>query len=132
MKTNRFKFRAWDILDKKMLTLHHLCLFPESDGRTIAVMAQNANLYPMDRVIVMQCTSLKDKHGTLIFEGDIIRSERWKTLHEIKWGLRIEARLLKREGHDWPPQFLECFDSDDIEVIGSIHDNPELLKGGNI
>ena len=25
---------------------------------------------------------------------------------------------------------LACVDSDDIEVIGNIHDNSELLKGG--
>ena len=70
-----------------------------------------------------------EKNDNKIFEGDIVRTQRGK-LYEIKlykgaWV--VWDRKAKHDIYKW--DFLNTF-LPTIEVIGNIHDNPELLKGG--
>ena len=79
-----------------------------------------------------QYTGLRDKNGKEIYEGDIIRSfdsDGDAILHYIVWeevcfvalykGRCFRSKCSLRQ--DWLDEF-------DKEVIGNIHDNPELLK----
>ena len=73
---------------------------------------------------VGQYTGLTDKNGKKIFEGDIIKAMMdygpagfYERIVPIKW--------LNDVGYQW-----QYFDISTIEIIGNIHDNPELL-GGN-
>ena len=67
---------------------------------------------------VGQWTGLVDKNGKKIFEGDIVRT-RGKDIYLVEWN------------NDYGG--FECFnyetgiDLNSAEVIGNIHDNPELL-----
>lgn len=77
---------------------------------------------------VGQYTGLTDKNGTKIFEGDIVRlpyPEHIETFVCFWDDGNIEFGL-KNEKED----FGLAYASRDIEIIGNIHDNPELLKGG--
>ena len=75
---------------------------------------------------VGQCTGLRDKNGTLIFEGDICKSI--DGLFLIAWDDKKCAYLMRF--HDYPNESLYMEEMwKDSEVIGNIYDNPELLNG---
>ena len=93
-------------------------------------------MYSVDPATVGQYTGLKDRNGVRIFEGDIISMQgcagyvRFGTYASayssgdthvgffIEW---IVDRMLRIDLAFWTNQR-------EIEVIGNIHDNPELLE----
>lgn len=77
--------------------------------------------FEVDPATVGQLTGLLDKHGKRIFEGDIVAS-RVRRPYEVKW----EDGVFCMIGTAIPISRVGIF-----EVIGNIHDNPELLREGN-
>ena len=91
---------------------------------------------------VGQYTGLEDKNGKKIFEGDIV--ELYDKNNDIRMKAYVEFGNPNRE-YNWGYQlvpigevtadldillWVEMEDTGAfIEVIGNIHDNPELLKG---
>ena len=93
---------------------------------------------------VGQYTGMKDKNGKKIFEGDIVRltdehnEMEWTAVvvfgnpnGDYNWGWQLNAI----EEFDGNKDILLWVDMEEsgayCEIIGNIHDNPELLKGGN-
>ena len=75
---------------------------------------------------VGQYTGLTDKNGTKIFEGDIVRAfTRFSEIYVSS--VAYHDGIFWFKNWSWT-KFLFKFEK--IEVIGNIHDNPELLKGG--
>lgn len=75
----------------------------------------------VDPVTIGQCTGIKDKNGNLIFEGDIIETVyRCKIcVYWAEYGYTTKGCI----NGTWYPDAL----SRNLEIIGNIHDNPELL-----
>jgi hypothetical protein len=77
--------------------------------------------YFRDDVVWVEFTGLHDKNGKEIWEGDIVRwfDHQW----EIKWGLGRWAICGTLLDYDFSP-----INHSEMEVIGNIYENPELLK----
>lgn len=72
--------------------------------------------------VLMQYTGLKDKNGTEMYEGDIVKFPRDKVGH-IVWN--------QKESGFWIEAVVSVdykLDMGEVEVIGSIYENPELLN----
>lgn len=87
---------------------------------------------------VGQYTGLTDKNGKKIFEGDIIKSH-GNDSYVIKYGEYIPRNYCLARYYDKPTIGFYAYDGERCfqlstnsrcyEVIGNIHDNPELAEG---
>ena len=77
----------------------------------------------VERETVGQFTGLSDKNGTRIFEGDIVeyREERGEIVYSTE-----EARFMV-EFDTWCTDFDHLY-GHEVEVVGNIHGNPEMLE----
>lgn len=81
--------------------------------------------WEVDPQTVGQYTGLKDKNGKLIFEGDIYHHGDLNIKYIVQWlDSGFKGKQLKSSSHAG----LEYW-ADKIEIIGNIHDIPELLEG---
>lgn len=88
--------------------------------------------FPVNPGTVGQYTDLQDKNGTRIFEGDICRNTRTGEIVSVKWHGTMAGYVWSkpRKDNKYLYDFGELFRVyDKYEVIGNIHDNPELLGG---
>ncbi|EPA8101094.1 YopX family protein [Enterococcus faecalis] len=90
-------------------------------------------VYLIDKETVGQSTGLKDKNGVEIFEGDIV---------QYRDGEYSYLGIVKRDCYQFFIDGIEPDDSYDfidvsntfdgtssLEILGNIHENPELLEG---
>ncbi|PDG15769.1 hypothetical protein AWL03_02030 [Listeria monocytogenes] len=81
---------------------------------------------------VSQFTGLTDKNGKKIFEGDIIEIIEIDAFGNLDWN-RLKGKVMFSEGA-WLVTDNRSFaiplwsEINEIEVIGNIHENPELLE----
>ena len=113
------KFRVWDKLDKEIYEVGEIHWFRGEfdfigDGITFKRDA--------DEVELMQSTGLLDKNGKEIFEGDIVKcSGLLGTIESFKamWICSfVKYNNYQKVG----------FFAQEIEVVGNIYENPELLE----
>lgn len=130
------KFRAWDNLLNKMLVVYRISFDGPVDGVQVHCYLDDRGAegsteyaYDGDGLILEQSTGLKDVNGKDIYEGDILKTK--AGLIQI-----VEQGILETDREDIISGFYANNLSDgkphtfsyDDEVIGNVHENPELLE----
>lgn len=147
------KFRAWDKRTKKLIQIQgfkyvgekHIQLFYfDTDGCSTTCTCEK------EFIVLIQYTGLKEKNGTEIYEGDIVIFNHIKDeypevenifFHNVnrteyqkkyvaefcntyyRYGLRF------RNGSTHFMVVQATITNHNVEVIGNIYENPELLEG---
>ena len=79
-------------------------------------------------------TGLTDKNGVEIFEGDVVRTQ-YGRLCVVIWhqtDCHCGWDLYPVNDDHKPPSKWCAFNSDCLEVVANIHDNPDMLKGEDL
>ena len=120
------KYRAWDRLRKEMnyKVMVGNCDTDDENWTCPIIWIEEEKdwLHFDDYECIMQSTGLKDKNGKEIFEGDVVKCN----------GLLGTIKSLKAM---WICSFVKYnnyqkvgFFAQEIEVVGNIYENPELLE----
>ena len=87
----------------------------------------------VDSDTVGQYTGLLDKENNRIFEGDIIKTKKYGKLYSFSnvndydvFCVRYHSGMFRLEREN-PPRGFNLVSGSELEVIGNIYDNPELL-----
>lgn len=81
-------------------------------------------LWDLDRIVLEQYTGLKDVNGVEIYEGDIV-----KAFHNYIDTVVFRLGCFGFDANHNHPFTPLCNLDGSMEVIGNVHQNPELLEG---
>ena len=129
---DRYLFRAKHGLESKKWHIGNLV--EEPDGLYLRDNKNNIMVYIQDPSTICQCTAVPDRDNTIMFENDVVRASggvrgviRFGRYGDEKtdYGFYIEWEksqpYLRNDIYYW---------QNELRVIGSYIDNPELLEVG--
>ena len=137
------KFRVWDKSVEHLYEVQTLIDGGGVIGRYVLNGEMNYIQLCADDVIIEQYTGLKDKNGKEIYEGDIVERKKLILAREMAipgWGkdhTDVRRATIVFENGSFYGRSVEAglnfeYSWDELEeffeIIGNIHENPELLE----
>ena len=119
------KFRVWDN-KRNFMDYEPQITIDMGYINNIGVVDCNGDFRPYKDEIIMQYIGLKDKNDKEIYEGDIVNITPYGDKSSV---YKMEIKY-SEEYADYSISYKleECwFEIKDLEVIGNIYENPELL-----
>lgn len=122
------KFRAFDKNINKMVNVLMIwpggetCGLQYIDGNNITLTTTIAK----EHVSIMQFTGLKDYKGQDIYEGDVVKNSFFHKPLQVIWDNDCAAFKLAQD--EYYMGFLASSKKGELQIIGNIYQNPELLK----
>ena len=137
------KFRAWDVSHRKMFMVDSMSFRTNGDvfrvweyknriGNDLGILVNRSCC------ILMQFTGAKDMNGADIYEGDIIRKEEcspddpafghYGSIGAIQYDVDVMGFIVVSEDDGFYDNTGVIFSFDEIEVVGNVYENPEMLE----
>ena len=135
MRENTGIFRGKRKDNGEWVERYYLCLHQDTDTDLHIIVDERGKYNPVVPETVGEFTGLLDKNGKKIFEGDILKISEGsdeddyviKKVYSYRGVLCVDYWT-----PDWDFNALAFFDNDNgfvFEIVGNIHDNPELVEG---
>ena len=130
MKNDRLRFRAWD--PQKQCYYDDFLVRSDGDGAMYSPLEEGED---EGRLIIEQCTGLKDKNEKLIYEGDVIKvtnlANKYVLNTPVIWEKDIGAFMVWGNKEKTYGNYIGALMEEDddgivhymVEVIGNIHEN---------
>lgn len=124
------KFRFYD--KKYKIWLNPECVWLDEKGNFRGIDGVN-RFESLDDIILMQSTGLFDKNGVEIFEGDVVNACGYDSDQGRIYKTTDFTGVIVYRKNSFCLQCGDFLDSwwandEEIEVIGNIYENPELLE----
>ncbi|NQP51881.1 hypothetical protein HO914_01640 [Streptococcus suis] len=128
------KFRAWDKIRNRISEVERIYI----DTKGVRLRDENGEYWRrFDDVILMQSTGLVDKNGKEIFEGDVVKCYTVTEESECEYVGVVCFKdfsfviVDKKDTYDplWNYKGGFVSQETELEVIGNIYENPELMEG---
>lgn len=123
------KFRAWHNELGRMMSISDMWFNVDSLGEiglNDAVMNDYITVSP-DEIELMQSTGLKDKNGKEIFEGDILKSNKYITSVFYEKGAYC-VKFRRTTNTTVTMNVISFIEKYKTRIAGNIYENPELLE----
>ncbi|PJQ78516.1 YopX family protein [Campylobacter jejuni] len=140
MKLQDFDFRIWDKTKEEFLKKEPTLIKIDNErviaGRISRFYANTADITDMfigngNNLEIELWTGIYDKNGKKIYEGDIVKTKSPYDCFLAKVGIHKEGTFyLESKSRDYIGSLIYLVKDEgyDTEIIGNIHENPELLK----
>lgn len=140
MKLQDFDFRIWDKTKEEFLKKEPTLIKIDNErviaGRISRFYANTADITDMfigngNDLEIELWTGIYDKNGKKIYEGDIVKTKSPYDCFLAKVGIYKEGTFyLESKSRDYIGSLIYLVKDEgyDTEIIGNIHENPELLK----